>query len=97
MVAGGLFATGRHPQFARGALGLLGIGLLATDVLLVRNMFGFMFIGILGGLALYTAIARSAQTARFAVVFVAVQLSLSVFSRSNTSSRLFACRRNISP
>ena len=83
VVAGGLFATGRHPRLARTALGLLGVGLLAADVLLVRNLFGFMFIGILGGLALHTAVARTAETARFAVVFVAVQLSLSVFSRAD--------------
>jgi hypothetical protein len=77
------FAAGRSPKASRLALGALGFGLLAALVVVVRNPFGWAFIGLvaLGSLAL--AFKAKPEFARFSLVFFGVQLALSVFSRSD--------------
>jgi hypothetical protein len=53
------------------------------DLLVVRNTFGFLFIGAVGVVALGLASRASKGMAQVAVVFVATQLALSVYSRSD--------------
>ncbi len=82
LIAMAFFVLGRRPAFARAAVVVLGIALLVIDVLLVRNLFGAAFIGALG--VGFLAIAWKAPSlSQLALVFVAVQLALSVFSRGD--------------
>ncbi|MDC0718227.1 M50 family metallopeptidase [Nannocystis bainbridge] len=83
IVAGLCFALARRPAVARVVLGLLGLGFLAAVALVVENPFGFWYISGVGLLLLALAARASATTAQTALVFVAVQLALSVFSRAD--------------
>jgi hypothetical protein len=83
VVAAGLFALAKSRRVAKIALAMIGLALIITDALVVRNIFGFAFIGITGLACLYIARDYTADTARFAIVFVATQLALSVFSRAD--------------
>jgi hypothetical protein len=83
IVAAGLFGVGRYERLARPTLGMIGVFLLMLDLLVVRNTFGFLFIGAVGVVALGLASRASKGMAQVAVVFVATQLALSVYSRSD--------------
>jgi hypothetical protein len=78
-----LFPMARRPGRARWALGAIGVALLIALVFVVRNGFGVALVGILAVVCLVLAVRASAQVAQFALIFLAVQLSLSVFSRSD--------------
>ncbi len=81
--AAALFGTARTPKAAQWALGLLGLALVLLTVFFVRNLFGFVFVGLLAALALGIARFTRPETSQLALVFTAVQLSLSVFSRAD--------------
>jgi hypothetical protein len=78
-----LLLVGSRPRGARLALGFVGGALLLTTVLLVRNPFGVAFIAGVGLLALAVAIRAPLAAAQATLVFVAVQLALACFSRSD--------------
>jgi len=92
-VAGGLvgpavaaaicFRLGRTSRGARACL--LGLGALfaAAEILVVRNFFGLAFTGVVASACLLIAWRGTPAVAQLAIVFMAVQLALSVFSRSN--------------
>jgi len=81
-VAGALcFASARSPRVARGALLLLGVLSLLAVVFWVRNPFGVAYVVALAVLLLAVGWRASTQAAQLVLVFVAVQLTLSVFSR----------------
>ena len=82
IVACGLFFAARTERRARIALSVLA-GVLVLALVVVRNLFGVAYVLALSGL--HAAVVRfgSAWVARFALVFLAVQLSLSVFSRGD--------------
>ena len=83
LVAALCFALARRERVARWALGLLGAGCLAAVALVVNNPFGRWYVGI-GGLVLAVLAVRArAALAQSALVFLAVQLALSVFSRAD--------------
>lgn len=77
------FALGRTGKGARACLAGLGIFLVLADVFVVRNLFGFFFVGLLAAGALLAAVKATAHVARWLVVFAGVQLALSVFSRAD--------------
>lgn len=73
----------RNPRSARWFLGVLG-GLLALALLLVvRNGFGFFFIGIFAAICLAVSFKASNTATQLTLVFLSVQLALSVYSRSD--------------
>jgi len=76
------FIAARRARLARYCLGAIGAWLLLSEILVVRSAFGLFFVGILGATCLAIAVRTSAQTAQIALTFMAVQLALSVFSRS---------------
>ncbi|HUQ42657.1 MAG TPA: M50 family metallopeptidase, partial [Candidatus Limnocylindrales bacterium] len=76
------FMMARGPRGARAALVLTGVTLLAVDALLVRNLFGGVFIGFVALVSLLIA-WKAPHASQLTVVFVAVQLALSVFSRGD--------------
>ncbi len=83
IVACGLFFAARTERRARVALGVLAGVLLLALVLVVRNLFGVAYVLVLSGLLAAVVRFGSAWAARVGLVFLAVQLSLSVFSRGD--------------
>jgi len=77
-----MLALGRTPRGARMMLGCVGTGLVVVALLVARNPFGFVFILIVAG-ALLAVASRSDRLSQVVVVLIAVQLALSVFSRSD--------------
>lgn len=78
-----LFTLARSERWARVGLAALTVGLLAAELLVVRNPFGLAFVSALA-LAL-GAVVRfgDAWWARFTLVFLAVNLAVSVFTRGD--------------
>lgn len=77
------FLAGRRPGVAQFFLSLLFAATLIAMVLVVRNLFGWLFLGgfaILLGLLAFRTDRRWSQ---IALVFLGTQLGLSVFSRSD--------------
>lgn len=83
LAAGLCLVTGRTAQGARITLVVLGAGLLVADLILVRTLFGAAFVAILGLTLLASGLARTPWLAQTVLLFVAVQLALSVFSRAD--------------
>lgn len=91
-VAGGLvgpavaaaicFTLGRTGRGARACLWGLGLLLLLAEIFWVRNLFGFFFVGAVMALCFLGAWRLSLDRAQVAVVFVGVQLALSIFSHA---------------
>lgn len=77
------FALAGGPRRARGGLALFGVGTLLVDLLFVRNLFGLVFVGLVGATALLFAWRASTTAAQTALAFLAAQLGLSVFSRGD--------------
>lgn len=77
------FWLARNPKTAHMGLAGFGVATLAALVLVVRNPFGWVFVGALGTGCVYLGIRSSARAAQWVLAFMAVQLSLSVFSRSD--------------
>ena len=73
-----LFATR-----ARGLFLLLGLSLVVADVMVVRNLFGLVFVGICASTFLFLAVKGSTFVQQVAAYFLGIQMSLSVFSRGD--------------
>jgi len=78
-----LFLLGRTPRAARITLVVLGSGLVIADVLVVRTLFGAIFVAVVAAGLLVLGIMASDWIAQAGLVFIAVQLALSVFSRAD--------------
>lgn len=78
-----LFFLARSERGSRIALGAITVGLVLTLVFFSRNLFGFFFIAALT--AVLAGIVRwgNATVARFTLVFLAVNLAVSVFTRGD--------------
>lgn len=83
MAAAGLFGAGSSAIASRRVLAGFAALLLLVAVLWARNLFGFVFIVALITILGWIALKAGAHAAQFAVVFLSVQLCLSVFSRSD--------------
>jgi peptidase M50B-like protein len=77
-----LLALARNTRYVRLSLGVLGAGLFVVTLLLVRNAFGVAFTALLASSFLLVALGAS-RLSQTVVVLLAVQLALSVFSRSD--------------
>jgi len=83
-VAAGLgFAFGRTGRGARRCLIAFGALLILALLLVVRNVFGFLFVGLVAAFCLAVALKASREIAQLVLIFLAVQLALSVFSRGD--------------
>jgi hypothetical protein len=76
------FAFARRLKASRVALVLAALTLAALEVLVVDNAFGYAFVGACALVLGWIALRRPAWS-QAAVVFVSVQLALSVFSRGD--------------
>jgi len=81
--AGALFVAATRPRRSRAALGLLGVLLLLACALVVRNLFGWLFVATVGVTCLVVATRLSALASQLGVALLAVQLSASVFARAD--------------
>lgn len=77
------FAVGRSAKGARVLWYALAAGLALALLLVVRNLFGFVFVAALAALAAFIAARVRAAWAQLLLVFFSVQLALSVFSRAD--------------
>lgn len=83
LLAGVFFGLGRRARLSRIALTAFATACAIAAVWVVRNPFGWFFVG--GLVLVLGAIAKkgSALTSQVTLVFLAIQLSLSVFSNSD--------------
>lgn len=77
-----LLAVGRRERGARTLLIVLGVALCIVAIVLVRSAFGFSFTLLLGAMLLFIGV-RFPRAAQPAIILLAVQLALSVFSRGD--------------
>jgi len=83
VAAAAMVAAAQNARWARYALGAFGGALALALLLVVRNQFGVIFTGVLAATALAIAVYGGAQVAQATLLFLAVQLALSVFSRGD--------------
>ncbi len=76
-----LFALGRRANWAKTVLYAISIICALCILLVVRNLFGIGFVALLGLACFAVAHRTQPGTAQMVVVFLAVQLCTSVFSR----------------
>ncbi len=77
------FAMGRNERRARIALWIFGLFLIAALVLVVRNVFGAFFVLATATICLGVAAKGKPWVSHVVLLFIACQLALSVFSRSD--------------
>ena len=78
-----LFVLSPRPKVARFALFGVGLLLVASCVVVVRNFFGFLFVLLVAAVALAIAAKAPPRIAQITLVFVGMQLALAVFSRGD--------------
>jgi hypothetical protein len=83
IVAAAFFMSLKSEKRSRVALALFGIVLLLSLLIVVRNMFGMIFVSIIVFLCYYFSLGGGKNYAKIALSFLSIQLSLSVFSRSD--------------
>jgi hypothetical protein len=83
MLGAVFFWLARRPKTAHVGLLVFGLATLVALVVLVRGVFGWLFVGLLGAGCVYLGIKSSARVAQVVLAFMSVQLSLSVFSRGD--------------
>lgn len=76
------FVLGKTGQGARWCLLAVGLLLVAAEILVIRNLFGLFFAGVIAAGCLFVGLRCAPETARWVVVFLGAQLALSVFSRA---------------
>ncbi len=77
------FICARRKGTARLCLGGIGVALVLAEILVVRNLFGLVFVGIVAAICLGIAWRGGAQLIQLTLAFFAVQLALSVYSRGD--------------
>jgi len=82
LAAAALFAAAQSAQHARRALAVAAVAIGLIAALWVDGAFGILFCAVLA-LACLGCAGRGGVWAQFAAVFLAIQLALSVFSRSD--------------
>lgn len=83
LLAAVFFLLARRPKTARVGLLAFGVGTWVALAAVVRSLFGWVFVGALGLVCVVLGVKSSVRVAQVALAFMAVQLSLSVFSRSD--------------
>jgi len=83
VVAAILFSLARRARSSRLVLQLAGFASLASAALVVRGVVGLIVVGVFGAACILLSRRLSRRAAQVALAFIAVQLSLSVFSRAD--------------
>lgn len=82
-IGGLLLLVGKYDKICKRFLIFLGVVLLLTDIFIVENMDGWVFVTIFGGMTLLVGLKASKEFCQWYSYFIGVQLGLSVFSRSD--------------
>ena len=77
------FLVGRRAQAARTTLLVVGVLLVVALILLIRNVFGWVFVAAVAAICIWGGLKAAKDVAQLMIIFVGVQLALSVFSRSD--------------
>lgn len=77
------FFFARRPGSARACLAVLGGLLVIAELAVVRNSFGALFVGVMAAVCLLIAWKGGAQLAQLGLAFLAAQLAMSVYARSD--------------
>ena len=83
IAAAASFVVGRKPEYARAFLTVLCVGALASLVFVVRNTFGWIFVGSFALLLAVLVLKASARASQAVLVFLGTQLGLSIFAQSD--------------
>ncbi len=83
LAASGCFVVGQRGQASRRALLAIGLALIVALILVIRNLFGWFFVAVIAFTCLWGGTRASRDVAQLMVLFVGVQLALSVFSRAD--------------
>ncbi len=83
LLAAAFFWLAKRSKTAHVGLLAFGVATLVAVVLVVRSPFGWIFVGSLGAACMYLGLKSTARVAQAVLAFLAVQLSLSVFSRGD--------------
>lgn len=83
ILAAVFFLLAARQRLARAGLFIFGLAMLVACVWVVRGLFGWVFVGLVGGLCLLLAAKTSAVVSQGVVGVLASQLALSVFSRGD--------------
>ena len=83
LLAAAFFGLAKRSKTAHVGLLAFGVATLVALVLVVRSPFGWFFVGSLGAACVYLGLKSTARVAQAVLAFLAVQLSLSVFSRGD--------------
>jgi hypothetical protein len=75
--------AGRTTRGARIALWVMAVCLVLADILVVRSLFGAVFVAVLAVVFMVLASVRQGWVPQLGLVLIAVQLALSVFSRGD--------------
>ncbi len=81
VAAGVAFLAGRTVRGARVCLAAMTALLVVVEVLVVRGLFGFLFVALVVAVCALVAWKGSGEVVQLWLVFLALQLALSVFSR----------------
>ena len=77
------FVFTRRAKTARIGLAIIGGFLILAELLWIRTTFGQVFVAIVAAICIGVAIQRVAALSQFVLMFLSVQLSLSVYSRGD--------------
>ena len=77
-----MFVAASRARFARGVLTGFAALVTVSIILVVRNGFGWVFLGVVVAVVFIIARRGSALAAQTALAFIAAQMSASVFARS---------------
>ncbi len=78
-----LFVIGRRPKWSRYAMITLGAACLISVAWVVRNAFGVWFVAAVGASFILIGLFANNRIAHIALLFLATQLGLTVFSRGD--------------
>jgi len=77
------FTMARGEKRSRWMLATLGVLLLIADVWIVRSVFGWFFVTLFAATLLMVSLRASSWASQLTLLFLSVQLALSVFSRGD--------------
>lgn len=77
------FGLCTRPRLARAGLWIVTVVTLVSCLWVVRNLFGWVFVGTLGAMLIFVALKAGPVLAQWTLAFLAVQLTLSVYSRAD--------------
>ncbi|MEE2787553.1 MAG: M50 family metallopeptidase [Myxococcota bacterium] len=77
------FYFGRTERGSRATLMIFGLGLIVSILMVVRNPFGILFVGLAAALSIFVSTKGQPWASQVLLLFLASQLALSVFSRGD--------------